>query len=165
MRTSAAAGNKRSGRRRGSPTREPVMRTTMMPASLMLLTGCLIVLTSLPITSTDAKQSDQQHRTSSSARNAHLSMHETATDVDQVYTFDQLWSLLYQDVTRWMAILEDVIAETIRTHFFNGLVDRKTIKRALRAFTQNALIMLREQGYFESSHMLLSSLPPLTHVH
>lgn len=134
---------------------KPVMRT-MMPPSLLLLAGCLIVLTSLPITSTDAKQSDVRYP----ARNTNL-MHETDLE-ENVYTFDKLWSVFYQDVTRWMAILEDVIAETIRTHFFNGLVDRKTIKRGLRVFAQNAFISLQQQGYFaESSRRLVSSLPSL----
>ena len=111
--------------------------------SIPLLTGCLIVLTSLLITSTAAKQSDY------GSRNTQI-MPET-TDMEEVYTFDQLWSLLYQDLTRWLAILEDVIAETIRAHFFNGLVDRRTIKMGIRYFAQNAFISLRDQGFFQSS--------------
>lgn len=110
---------------------------------LLLLTGCLIVLISRPVTSTHARQSDH------GSRNTEI-MPEP-TDLEEVYTFDKLWDLLYQDLTRWLAILEDVIAETIRAHFFNGLVDRRTIKLGIRYFAQNAFISLREEGFFASS--------------
>lgn len=76
-----------------------------------------------------------------------------------VYTFDKVWDLLYQDMSRWLAVAEDILAENIRAHFFDGLVDRKTIKMGLRYFTQNMFISLRESGYFVSSQ-----LPPITSV-
>lgn len=115
----------------------------------LMLTACLIVLPSLLIvTSSAAKQSPYGYR--------NTQIMTEATDVEEVYTFDKLWNLLFQDVTRWLAILEDVIAEVIRAHFFNGLVDRKTIKVGIRYFTQNAFISLQEQGFFPSSTLSLS---------
>lgn len=85
------------------------------------------------------------------------------TDLEEVYTFDRMWSILYQDLTRWLAILEDVIAETIRAHFFNGLVDRRTIKMGIRYFAQNAFISLREEGFFGSSTPSQSSSSSSSH--
>ena len=73
---------------------------------------------------------------------------DSSNDDDYIYSFDKVWTLFYTDVVRWMAILEDVIAETIRSQFLNGIVDRKTVKLGLRYFMQNLFISLSQQGYF-----------------
>lgn len=67
-------------------------------------------------------------------------------DLNGPKNFDQLWNLMYEDLVRWLAIMEDVFAETIREQFFDGIVDRKTVKMAMRFFAQNAFITLQRRG-------------------
>ena len=131
--------------------------SALLPASCRWCRCCLIVLTSLLLIAhaSAGKQSEARSWADTEAGGGREAAPPATTGHDVVYTFDNVFSLFYRDVLRWLAILEDVLSETIRAHFFNGLVDRRTIKLSLRLFAQNLVVMLREQGYF------LPSPPPL----
>lgn len=87
------------------------------------------------------KHNRMSHQTYSSKTNDNED-----TQVDN-YSFDHVWELMYEDLMRWMAIFEDVVAESLREQFFDGIVDRKTVKRALRFFTRNFMSSMKDSGF------------------
>ena len=70
-------------------------------------------------------------------------------ELTENFDFDRVWELMYEDLMRWLAIFEDVLAESLREQFFDGIVDRKTVKRALRFFAQNLLASMKTSGFLE----------------
>lgn len=71
----------------------------------------------------------------------------TTNDVlDGKYSYNNLWNLFVQDVLRWVNITEDILAETLQRQFFEGIVDKKTIKLGMRFFAQKIYNTLNDQG-------------------
>lgn len=70
-------------------------------------------------------------------------------ELKEEYSFDQVWELMYEDMMRWLAIFEDVVAESTREQFFDGIVDRKTVKRALRFFARNIMASMKNSGFMD----------------
>lgn len=53
---------------------------------------------------------------------------------------------MLQDVIRWMYIMEDLTSEVLQRQFFEGIVDKKTIKLGMRFVVQKLYNILREQN-------------------
>lgn len=67
-------------------------------------------------------------------------------NVQPKYTFESLGQLLLQDIIRWMYILEDLSSEVLQKQFFEGIVDKKTIKLGMRFVVQKCYNILKEQN-------------------
>jgi hypothetical protein len=82
-------------------------------------------------------------------KSVHKKHHSRTNETTEDISFDQVWELMYDDLMRWMAIFEDVLAESLREQFFDGIVDRKTVKRALRFFARNLMSSMKSSGFME----------------
>lgn len=129
----------------------------------LFVASCLIITCLHLISVADAKvmlHEDSGALTNTNARQGiGMMMSNDSSNNDYIYSFDKIWTLFYTDVVRWMAILEDVIAETIRSQFLNGIVDRKTVKLGMRYFMQNLFISLSQQGYFSEKNSNINLWP------
>ena len=78
------------------------------------------------------------------------------------YTFESLGQLALRDIIRWAYILEDLTSEVLQRQFFEGIVDKKTIKLGIRFLVQKLYNVLREQNVIpdEFSHVQFLWPPP-----
>lgn len=68
------------------------------------------------------------------------------------YSVDNLQALFLQDLMRWMTIGEDVLAEFITRTVLDGVLDKKSVKIALRFLLQKAKTLLNQNGLDTESY-------------
>lgn len=80
--------------------------------------------------------------------------------VQPKYTFESLGQLALRDIIRWAYILEDLTSEILQRQFFEGIVDKKTIKLGIRFLVQKLYNMLREQNVIPDEFSYVQFLWP-----
>lgn len=67
--------------------------------------------------------------------------------VEPKYSIENLKSLAIQDAMRWLTIMEDVVAEYTHKYILDGVLDKKSIKIAMRFAIMKLKQIAKQQGY------------------